>query len=225
MRSSSSTRRKARDIGNPKVRERLERELFETLQEAAGKRRLFNRDQDFLNARDEAQEYFRSVASAARKTFDAEIRLRQLRALLEYLRRRSRQYARLAARMDALVQELEREAERLRRGETALVPPLALRVEVFETLDEPRRRLWDQVYRALFVDGGRYIATFDRQLLAETIARELRPVVRADGTVAEKSVDQTVSDLGAPCASSGARACGRPSSATPASPGSTWCGA
>lgn len=186
---------RARDIGNPKVRERLERELFETLQAAAGKRRMFKGDQDFLNARDEAQEYFRSVASAARKMFDAEIRLRQLRSLLEYLQRRSRQYARLATRMDALVQELEREAERLRRGETALVPPLALRVEVFETLDEPRQRIWDEVYAALFLDGGRYISTFDRQLLAETIAQELKPVVRADGTVAEKSVDQTVSDL------------------------------
>lgn len=185
----------ARDIGNPKVRERLERELFETLQEAAAKKRMFKGDQDFLNARDEALEYFRGVASAARKTFDAEIRLRQLRALLEYLQRRSRQYARLATRMDALVQELEREAERLRRGETALVAPLALRVEVFETLDEPRQRIWDRVYRALFLDGGRYLGTFDRQLLAETIAQELKPVVRPDGTVAEKSIDQTVSDL------------------------------
>jgi hypothetical protein len=186
---------RSRDISNAKVRERLEKELFTTLQEVAGKRRMFGGDQDFLNARDEAQEYFRSVASAARKTFDAEIRLRQLRALLEYLRRRSRQYARLATRMDALVQELEREAERLRRGETPLVAPLALRVEVFETLDEPRQRIWDKVYHALFVDGGRYLSTFDRQLLAETIARELKPVVRADGTVAEKSIDQTVSDL------------------------------
>jgi hypothetical protein len=186
---------RSRDVGNPKVRERLERELFETLQEIAGKRSMFKGDQDFLNARDEAQEYFRSVASAARKTFDAEIRLRQLRSLAEYLQRRSRQYARLATRMDSLVQELEREAERLRRGETTLVAPFALRVEVFETLDEPRQRIWDRVYRALFLDGGRYLATFDRQLLAETIARELKPVVRADGTVSEKSIDQTVVDL------------------------------
>jgi Tubulin like len=186
---------KARDLGNPKVRERLERELFDTLREAAAKKRMFGGDQDFLNTRDEAQEYFRGVASAARKTFDAEIRLRQLRALLEYLQRRSRQYARLASRMDVLVQELEREAERLRRGETALVAPLALRVEVFETLDEPRQRIWDEVFAALFLDGGRYLGTFDRQLLAETIAQELKPVIRADGAVVEKSVDQTVSDL------------------------------
>lgn len=186
---------RTRDIGNAKVRERLERELFESLQEAAAKRGLFNRDQAFFTARDEAQEYFRSVAAAARKTFDAEIRLRQLRALFEYLQRRSRQYARLATRMDALVQDLEREAERLRRGETTLMAPLALRVEVFETLDEPRRRIWERVYHALFLDGGRYIGTFDRQALAETISRELKPVVRSDGSIVEKSLDQTVNDL------------------------------
>jgi hypothetical protein len=186
---------KARDISNPKVRERLERELFETLQQSAAKRGLFKGDQDFLNARDEALEYFRAVAAAARTMFEGETRLRQLRALFEYLQRRSRQYARLATRMDSLVQDLEREAERLRRGETGLVPPLALRVEVFETLDEPRQRIWDRVYRALFLDAGRYLATFDRQLLASTIAQELKPVVRADGTVVEKSIDQTVSDL------------------------------
>jgi hypothetical protein len=186
---------KARDIGNPKVRERVERDVFETLKTAAEKRGLFRGDQDFLNARDEAQEVVRGIASGARATFDAEIRLRQLRSLLEYLQRRSRQYARLATRMDSLVQDLEREAERLRRGETALVPPFALRVEVFETLDEPRQRIWDRVYRKLFIDGGRYLATFDRQQLASAIAQELKPIVRSDGTVSEKSIDQTVSDL------------------------------
>lgn len=186
---------KQRDVGNPKVRERVEREMFESLKAAAEKRGLFRGDQDFLAARDAAQAVIREIASAARTMFDAEIRLRQLRALLEYLQRRSRQYARLATRMDSLVQDLEREAERLRRGETSLVPPLALRVEVFETLDEPRQRIWDRVYKALFLDGGRYISTFDRQLLASTITQELKPVVRADGTVAEKSIDQTVADL------------------------------
>jgi len=186
----------ARDINNPKVRERLERELLQTLQEAAARGgRFFNRDGAFLDARDEAQEYYRSIAAGARKTFDAQIRLRQLRGLLEYLQRRSRQYAALATRMDGLVQDLEREAERLRRGETAIIPPLALRVEVFETLDEPRSRLWDQVYRALFLDGGRYISTFDRQSLAQVIARELKPQVRADGSVADKSIDTLVADL------------------------------
>jgi len=186
----------ARDINNPKVRERLERELLQTLQEAAARGgRFFNRDQAFLDARDEAQEYYRSIAAGARKAFDAQIRLRQLRALLEYLQRRSRQYAGLSTRMDGLVQDLEREAERLRRGEAALSPPLALRVEVFETLDEPRRRIWEQVYRALFLDGGRTVNTFDREALAGAIARELKPQLRADGSVADKSVDQLVGDL------------------------------
>ncbi|MEE8523277.1 MAG: tubulin-like doman-containing protein, partial [Thermoanaerobaculia bacterium] len=186
---------KKRDVGNPSVRERLERELYESLQEAASRRRLFGRDQVFYDARDEAQEYYRGVAAAAKKTLDAEVRLRQLRALLEYLRRRSRQYARLATRMDAMVQDLERDAERLRRGESAIVPTLALRVEVFETLDEPRQRIWDRVYGALFLDRGRYITTFDRQILARTISGELKPVVQADGRVVKKSVDRTVADL------------------------------
>ncbi|HEV7506939.1 MAG TPA: tubulin-like doman-containing protein [Thermoanaerobaculia bacterium] len=184
-----------KDVSNPKVRERLESELYKSLQEAAGERKLFGRGQAFLDAREEAQEYYRGVAAAARKLFDAEIRLRQLRALGEYLRRRARQYARLATQMDSLVQDLERDAERLRSGQADAVPALALRIEVFETLDEPRRRLWDQVYRALYLDGGRYLATFDRETLAQTISRELKPVVRPDGTVVEKTVSQTVADL------------------------------
>jgi Tubulin like len=188
------------DISNPAVSDHLERELYDSLREAAATRRPFwlfwrSRDQEFYAVRDEAEEYYRKVAAAAVKTFNADVRLRQLRALLTYLKRRSTQYTRLATRMDSLVEEVEREAERLRRRETAVVPPLALRVEVFETLDEPRRRLWDQVYRALFLDGGRYLATFDRESLAATIAQELKPVVRADGTVAEKSLEQTVGDL------------------------------
>jgi hypothetical protein len=186
---------KKTDLSNPNVRERLERDLYGSLQEAAARRKLFNRDQAFYDARDEAQEYYRSVATAARKTLDAEIRLRQLRALLEYLKRRSRQYARLATRMDSLVRDLERDAERLRRGESAQVAPLALRVEVFETLDEPRTRIWDRVYHALFLAHGRYVGTFDRQVLAAAITQELKPVIRPDGTVAEKSVDETVGDL------------------------------
>lgn len=186
---------RTRDLQNPKVRERLERELLETLKQAAAKKTWLKGDQAFLDARDEAQEYYRGVASAAIKTLDAEIRLRQLRALLEYVKRRSRQFARLATRMDSLVVELEREAELLRRGETARVPALALRVEVLETLDEPRDRLWDDAFRRLFTDGGRYMSIFDRKVLALTITEQLKPVIRPDGTVAEKSVEQTVADL------------------------------
>lgn len=186
---------KKSDFSNPKVRDRLETELYQSLQEAAGAGGLFKKDQAFYDVRDQAQEEYRKVVKAARKTFDAEVRLRQLRGLLEYLENRSRQYTRLATHMDKLVRDLEREAERLRRGEAEVVPSLALRVEVFETLDEPRRRLWDEVYRQLYVEGGKYISTFDRETLAETITAELKPRVRADGKVVAKSIEETVEDL------------------------------
>jgi hypothetical protein len=182
-------------IENPAVRKRLREEIYDSLQRAASSRRLFNRDQEFEQVKQEAQAEYTKTRSAALNLLDAGVRLAQLRALLEYLRRRSRQYVRLATRMDTLVKDLDAEAERLRTGERSRVPPLALRVEVLETLDEPRRRLWDQVYPALFLDGGRYLATFDRQVLSRTISEELKPVVRGDGRVMEKTVDQTVADL------------------------------
>ncbi|MCP4700579.1 MAG: hypothetical protein GY862_27560 [Gammaproteobacteria bacterium] len=182
-------------INNANVRERLERELYESLQEAAANRPWFNRDQPFFDARNEAQQYYREVAAGARKSFDAHVQLQQLRALLEYLQKRSRQYAHLSTRMNGLVQELEGEAERYRRKETAITPEFALRVEVLETMDEPRQRIWDRAYQALFLDEGRYLGTFDRKVLAETISRELEPVIRPDGMVIEKSLDQMVADL------------------------------
>jgi tubulin-like protein len=182
------------DLNSATVQKRMD-ELYQTLQDAARNPPWFNRDRAFLAARNEAEEYYGKVAKAARRILDAEVHLRQLRALADYLRRRSRQYARLANRMHGLVQDLEAEAERLRRGEVSIEQPLALRVEVFETMDEPRRRIWDLVYPALFLEEGRSIATFDRQLLAETIARELKPTVGAGGRVRDKTVDQTVGDL------------------------------
>jgi hypothetical protein len=191
---------KSRDINNPSVRERLERELYESLQQAAStkpalwKRPFTSGDDAFLDARDEAQEYVRGIAAGARKVLDADVQLKQLRALLEYLKNRSRQYARLSTRMNKLVQDLESEAERYRRGEVAITPAFALRVEVLETLDEPRQRIWDRAYKALFVDEGRYLSTFDRKLLAETITQELKPVVQ-NGKVVDKSVAQLVTDL------------------------------
>jgi len=183
------------DFGNPKVRDRLETELYQSLQDAAGAGGLFKKDQAFYDMREQAHEEYRKVARAARKTFDAEVRVRQLRGLLDYLRDRSRQYTRLATQMDALVRDLEGEAERLRRGESEVVPSFALRVEVFETLDEPRQRLWDSVYRKLYLDDGRMISTFDRDSLAATISAQLKPRVRADGKVVAKSVDETREDL------------------------------
>jgi hypothetical protein len=187
---------KNRDINNPGVQERLDRELYDSLQQAASIKSIFKRgDEAFLDARDEAQEYFRSIAAGARKVLDADIQLKQLRTLLEYLKNRSRQYARLSTKMNQLVQDLESEAERYRRGEKAITPTFALRVEVLETLDEPRQRIWDRAYKALFVDEGRYLSTFDRKLLAETITQELKPVVQQDGRIVDKSVGRLVTDL------------------------------
>lgn len=183
------------ELGNPKVRDRLETELYQSLQEAAAAGGLFKRDQAFYDVREQSQEEFRKVVKATRKVFESEVELRQLRGLADYLRTRSRQYSRLATRMDGLVRELEREAERLRKGEVEEVPDFALRVEVFETLDEPRQRLWDKVYQRLYVAGGRSLATFDRELLAAAITGQLKPTVRADGQVVAKPVERIVDDL------------------------------
>jgi hypothetical protein len=188
---------KARDITTPSVRERLREELFKSLQQASKRSigdRIRRNDEAFLRVRDEAQEYFRSVTSAARKVFDAEIGLGQLRELLTYLQARTRQYAALARHMNTLVADLERQAEDLRHGHSG-EPRLALSVEVFETLEEPKERIWDRVYRDLYVDEGRYLSTFDRSTLARCIAEQLMPQIRADGLVEAKPTEKIVSDL------------------------------
>lgn len=183
------------ELGNPKVRDRLETELYESLREAAGTGGRFKRNHAFYDVREQAQEEFRKVVKATRKVFSSEVELRQLRALADYLRDRSRQYSRLATRMDGLARDLERDAERLRRGDLQPVPDFALRVEVFETLDEPRQRLWGQVYERLYVADGRSLATFDREVLATTITAQLEPTIRADGQVVPKPVERIVEDL------------------------------
>lgn len=183
------------DVDNAAVRERLKNGLYERLQEAASEGGLFKKDQAFLEARTEAQDYYRGVAGAARRVLDAEVRIDQYRGLLDFLQERSRQFSRLATRTDNLVTELEREAERLRQGDSAEVPPLALRVEVFETLDEPRRRIWDRVYSALFIDKGQFLSTFDRNVLAATITEQLKPVAMDGGRPVHKSLDRLVGDL------------------------------
>jgi hypothetical protein len=182
-------------VKSQKRRAELRDATYENLRKAAATRRLFNRDQDFLHAREEAQAVYTQAKTAALRYLDARVRLMQLRGLMEFLQDRSRQYVRLATRMDGLVKELERDAARLMAGETAVFPPYSMRVEVFETLDEPRRRIWDRVYRRLFVEGGRFVATFDRQVLARTISGELKPVVQDSGQAVAKGVDQTVADL------------------------------
>ncbi len=186
---------KADLLTNPGVRKRLREDIYESLQRAANARRLFNRDREFEQVRQEAENEYGKTGNAAMRLLDAKVRLEQLRGLRRWLQRRSRQYVRLATRMDTLVRELAADAERLRKGETARVPPLALRVEVLETLSEPRRRLWDEVWESLFVAGGRSLATFDRQVLTAAITRELAPVVGEDGRVREKELEETVGDI------------------------------
>ncbi|HYN76994.1 MAG TPA: tubulin-like doman-containing protein [Lamprocystis sp. (in: g-proteobacteria)] len=182
-------------IKSQKKRTELRDLTYENLRKAAASRRLFNRDQDFLHAKEEAQAVYTQAKGAALRYLDARVRLMQLRGLMEFLQERSRQYVRLATRMDGLVKELEKDAVRLMAGETAVVPPYSMRVEVFETLDEPRRRIWDRVYSRLFIEDGRFVSTFDRQALAQAISLELKPVVQDNGRVVTKGVDQTVADL------------------------------
>jgi len=186
----------AKDIvKSQKKRAELRDLTYENLRKAAASRRLFNRDQDFIQAKEEAQAVYTQAKTAALRYLDARVRLMQLRGLLEFLQGRSRQYVRLATRMDGLVKELEKEAARLMAGETAVFPTYSMRVEVFETLDEPRRRIWQRVYSRLFIEDGHFVSTFDRQSLAQAIAAELKPVVQDGGRVVAKGVDQTVADL------------------------------
>lgn len=144
--------------------------------------------------REEASDVYRKAIIATRKEFDAEIALAQLRALLSYLQGRARLYASLARDVNVLVNELESQAEDLRKGHYGQ-PRLALSVEVFETLHEPKERIWDRVYEYLFVRSGRYLRTFERSMLAASIAVQLKPEVGPDGRISRKPVDKIVSDL------------------------------
>jgi hypothetical protein len=188
-----------RDINNPAVAERLDVELYTSLRQAAAETLIdrvnpFRNDDSFFAARDEAQDYYRSVGASARRVFDTEIALSQFRELLEFLRSKSRQYARLARHINRVVTDLELRAEEMRKGQGDGLK-YALSVEVFETLDEPRTRIWDKVYRSLYVDEGRYLSTFDRGTLASVISEQLKPVMNEDGTVTDKTDDVLVQDL------------------------------
>lgn len=185
------------DIGDDRVREELEKSNLETLTKHASKKGIFRRvDEDAFNrVRRSVQESFTSAVSAAKTYLEAKIYVEQVRGLQKYLIKRSHQFLKIATRMDALVNELEASAENYRQGRNFIQQLPILRVEVFKTLEEPKERIWDKVYRALYVDAGRYLYTFDRKALSSTISNELKPAIREDGRIAEKGVDETVDDI------------------------------
>src|SRR5262249_28753146 len=132
---------KVKAFSNPRIQERLEREIPEQLAEAARIKEWwfsFGRKlEEFESVRDSAQSEFQQVARSQARYFDAELKLAQFEALRNYLLVRARQYATLALRITELVRELEAEAERLRAGAPPeLEPPWS--VEVFQTLTKPK---------------------------------------------------------------------------------------
>jgi hypothetical protein len=191
----------ANDIRKATVTDRFEELRQQLMHEAAprglGQRMkgMFHSDADeaFQSAKDEAETYYRGIANGTEKLLDAEILLSQLQNLVGYLGRRANQYARLSRYMNRVVHDLFEKAEELRRGQGGMIP-FALEVEVLQRMEEPKERLWDKVFDELFVLGGRYSTTFDRRILAETIARELGPI-QVDGRVRAKTDDETVADL------------------------------
>ncbi len=168
----------AKGYSNPKVQDKFRSENITLLSDAASAKKwgVMKDREAFQSVRDAMQLDFQSTGTAQKNFYDAELKLTQFRALRDYLDGRARQYANLATRMNKVVGDLMREGERIRLGQPIDQPRYALSVEVFETMDDPRRRLWREVFDELFVRGGRAQITFDRQTLANCIAEQLRPV-------------------------------------------------
>ena len=168
----------ARSFSNPKVQEKFRSENVTLLSDAANAKKYgVMRDREaFQSVRDAMQMDFQQTGVAQKNFYDAELRLAQYRSLRDYLDGRARQYATLATRMNTVVGDLDRDADRIRQGLAIAQPRYALSVEVFETMDDPKRRIWREVFDELFVKGGRGQTTFDRESLATCIAEQLRPV-------------------------------------------------
>jgi hypothetical protein len=168
----------AKSFNNPKVQEKYRTENPSLLSDAADAKKfgVIKDREAFQSVRDGIQLDFQQTAGAQKSYYDADLKLAQYRSLRDYLEGRARQYANLATRMNDVVSDLDREAERIRQGLAVDQPRYALSVEVFETMNEPKQRLWREVFDELFVKGGRGQTTFDRQTLATTIAEQLRPV-------------------------------------------------
>lgn len=186
-----------RSILNPKVASVFEQSRLEDLSAAAKSKRfgVFQDLEGFESVRDSIRDEFRGVVRATKRALDAEVALAQLRSLQTYLSERATSFARLSARMDSLVQDLETEALQLLRREVGSEDTYALQIEVLETLSEPKTRLWDQAFERLFVKGSKRLATFDRTTLAKAVAAELAPKIGDDGRVRTKTVEEMAGDL------------------------------
>lgn len=190
---------RAKSFASNGVQERLEREIPASLNEAAQARGRFHigwDEEGFTAVRNSAATEFQEVARSQSKFFDADLRLAQYQALRDFLSARARQYAMLSAQLNDLVTQLEDDAESVRQGVAQQYPRLQLSVEVFETIPQPRKRMWAEVYENLFLAEGREMATFDRQTLATAISQQLEPVKDPrTGRYSPKPIHSLAADL------------------------------
>jgi hypothetical protein len=193
-----ATALKAESVFSPETEHKLRDVDYGRLKTAAEARTTFGRpdEQRFKLAQDQVHSDYRNAIRATLGFFDADVRQAQFRALVEFLEERAKLYARLSLRLNRLVDHIEAEAESVRNTQQAgPTPRLSLSVEVFETLTEPRRRLWAEVFDELFIADGAEYTTFDRQQLAKVIAEQLAPAPTASGRFEIKSDDRIANDL------------------------------
>jgi hypothetical protein len=195
---SAAAKLQAESASNPRIQRKLRDDDLSALKNAADARTILMRpdEERFRMAFDQVQSDYRKAIRAQLEYFNAQIEEIQFRALLEFLEQRAKLYARLSLRMNALVEDIEAEADSLLRfQEGGANPRLSLSVEVFETLTEPRRRLWPEVFDALFLDNGAEYITFDRQQLSTVVAQQLAPVPGPGGRYQNKTDEQAAYDL------------------------------
>ena len=102
----------------------------------------------------------------------------------------------LATRMNELVLQLEAQAESVRSGASAGEPPLALSVEIFETLPSRASASGTRCTSNCSSAKGRELSTFDRETIAKTISAQLEPVKDPQtGRFVEKNEYTIVEDL------------------------------
>lgn len=190
--------KKKQSLEDSKVKDHWKTEVPAELREVAQtKKYVFMRDEEsFEQKREDVTQLLNKVVQQTSGYLDADLKLTQYRSLRQYLSARARTYARLSLTVNDNIKSLERHAEMLRGGLAEEAPRLALSIEVFESLDGGRIRMWDEVYQELFTRGGRSVSTFDRNEIAEVIARQMRPVQNPDtGKFEQKKVTNLIADL------------------------------